>query len=66
LGDQIKEDETGRVCGTYGEMRNINRAFGRENIKERDYLEDLGIDGTILKWILKNRMGGHGMNLSGS
>jgi len=40
LGDQIKEDETGRASGTYGEMRNIYRAFGGDNIKEKGYLED--------------------------
>jgi hypothetical protein len=57
LGDQIKEDETGRACGTYGEMRNIYRAFGGENLKERGYLEDAGIDGMIMKWILKKQDG---------
>ena len=31
-------------------------------MKERDYLEDLGIGG-ILKWILQNRMVGHGLDL---
>ena len=41
-GAQIK-DERGRACGTYGEMRNIYRASGGENLKERGYLEDPGI-----------------------
>jgi len=27
------------------------------NLKVTDHLEDLGIDGRILKWILKNKMG---------
>ena len=37
------------------------------NLKERDYLEDLGIGGMIiLKWILQNRMGGRGLDLFGS
>jgi hypothetical protein len=41
--------------------------FWWSNLKERDYLEDLGIGGMIiLKWILQNRMGGHGLDLFGS
>jgi hypothetical protein len=35
----------------------IYRAFGRENLKKRGYLEDPGIDGMILKWILKKQDG---------
>jgi len=54
---KIKEDDTGRPCGTYGKTRNIYRAFGGENLKERGYLEDPGVDGTILKWILKKQDG---------
>jgi hypothetical protein len=34
LGVKIKDDETGRACGTYGEMRNTYRAFGGENLKK--------------------------------
>jgi len=58
LGDQIKEDATGRASGTYGEMRNIYiyRTFGGENVKERGYLEDPGIDGTIFTWILTHSL----------
>jgi len=56
LGDQIKEDETGRASGTYGEMRNICRAFGGDNVKEKGYLEDRGIDGTIFNWILTHSL----------
>jgi len=32
-------------------------AFGGENVKERGYLENPGIDWTILKWILKKQDG---------
>jgi hypothetical protein len=34
-----------------------------ENLRERDDLEDLGIDGKIIeKWVLKNRIGGFGLD----
>jgi len=37
-----------------GQKRNAYR--DRENLKEIDHFEDLGVDGRIrLKWILKNR-----------
>jgi len=37
------------------------------NLSGRDYLKDPGIDGRIiLRWILKKREGGHGLDLSGS
>jgi hypothetical protein len=28
---------------------------GGETLRERDYLEDLGIDGRIIKWIFKKK-----------
>ena len=49
----IKEDLRGRACGTNGEMRNIYiyiyGDFGGENLKERGYLKDPGINWMILK-----------------
>jgi hypothetical protein len=50
----MEEDEMGRTCGTYGAAEKYIQRFGRENINERDHLEDKGTDGRIiLKWILR-------------
>jgi len=38
-----------------------------ENLKGRDYSEDLSVDGCIiLEWILGNRLGRCGLDASGS
>jgi len=51
LGDKIVEDEVGRsycMCG-----REVDTGIWLGNLKERDHLEDQGIDVIVLKFILK-------------
>jgi hypothetical protein len=40
------------VFGGEGEEKCM-QGFGGGNLKERDYMEDLDIDGRILNWIVK-------------
>ena len=46
LYDQIKEKERSGACRTYGKKRRHAEAWWG-NLKERDQVEDLGIDMTI-------------------
>jgi hypothetical protein len=39
-----------RACSTYGREEEYIQGFGQ---KERDHMEDLGIDGRILNWIVE-------------
>jgi hypothetical protein len=43
-------DEMGGACGAYGVKEMCTRGFGEKELKEKDHLESLRIDGsTILK-----------------
>ena len=43
-GDQIK-NEMGGACGTYREEETCIQSFWWENMRERDHLENLSVDG---------------------
>ena len=47
-GDQMKK-QMGRACGTYGRQERCIHGGGE--LRERDNLQDLGVDGTVtIKW----------------
>jgi len=44
----------GRECSTYGGEERRVQGFGGGNLRERDHLGDLGVDGRILRSIFRN------------
>jgi len=47
-GDQIKEHEMGGTCSTDEKDEKTHTIFWLENLKGRDHLQDLGVDGKII------------------
>jgi len=52
-GDQIKKNESGGACGTYGETGEVHTQFWNQNLREICNLQDLGVDEMIIKWTFK-------------
>jgi hypothetical protein len=50
MTDDIKKNKTGAARGTYGARRGAYRVLVGKP-EERNHLEDLGVDGRIIKWI---------------
>ena len=48
LGDQIKKNEIGGTCNTYGGEERCIQGFGGGNLRERDHLKDPGVDGMVI------------------
>jgi hypothetical protein len=49
----------GKVCGTYGRRDRCAEGFGEGDLRKRDHLQNLGLDGRIiLKCIYKKWNGG--------
>ena len=55
------------ACGKFGGRTDVHMGLWWGNGKERNHLEDLGMDGRVmLKWILRNVMVMRVLNLAGS
>jgi hypothetical protein len=55
-GHQIEKNEMGVACSAYGEKVYTEFCWG--NLRERDHLEDPGVDGKIiLRWIFRKLEG---------
>ena len=49
----------GGACSRYGGEERFIQGFGGKNLRERDHLEDPGVDGRIiLTWIFRKWEGG--------
>jgi len=54
VNDEIKKNEMGGACGTYGGGERCVQGFGGKNTRERDHWGDQGADGRIiLRWIFR-------------
>ena len=53
-GDKIEKNEMADACSMYGGEERRMHGFGGENLRDRDHLEDPGVDGRImLRWTFR-------------
>lgn len=52
------KNETGGIFGACGRTRELRTEFWWENPREREHLEDLRVNGRLLKWIFNKHSGG--------
>jgi len=52
-GYKIEKNEMGGACNTYGGRRELHTGFWYGNLRERDHLEDPGVDGGNVKMDLQ-------------
>jgi hypothetical protein len=57
LGGQIKKDGMGGACGIRGRNK-MRTSFWWVNLKKRDNLQDLGVDGSIILKLVTNTYSG--------
>ena len=63
VGDKIEKNEMGGACSAYLGGGEVCTGFWWGNLRERDHLENLGVDGrVILKWIIKKCVCGCGLD----
>jgi hypothetical protein len=48
LDDQVKKNEIGGACSTYGKSIEVYAGFRWGNVREREHLEDPCVDGRII------------------
>jgi hypothetical protein len=48
LGAEIEENDIGGACGRYGGEEKCIRGCGGRKLKERKYLENLGVDMRVI------------------
>jgi len=51
------------ACSTYGKRGEVHTGFLWANLRDRDHLEEAGVDGrTVLSWVFRKWVGGTGLD----